>query len=71
MKGWTLTIWFESQQAALDAAEAIGRIVSEEDLNALDARPDIVRAFGKPSMALAVGLEKREIPHDRRTAQDR
>lgn len=69
--GWPVTIWFESKEAAQAAAEAIGPIIAEQDQYATDARPDIVYTFGKPSLALEVGLKETEIPLNRKTAWDR
>lgn len=70
-RGWPVTIWFESKEAAQEAAATIGPIIAEYNLSALDPRPDIVRAFGKPSLALEVGLTETKIPRNRRTAWDR
>ena len=71
MQGWPITIWFESKKAAQEAAEAIGCIVGEYDPNPSNTYGGIVRTFGKPSLALEVGLQETVIPPNRKTPWDR
>jgi hypothetical protein len=75
MKGYPITIWFDSLESANTAAQAIGDTIAERELASYTDREAfyyIIRdAFGKPSKALQVGNKATRIPARKRGAHDR
>ena len=75
VKGWPVTVYFRTQEDAQKAAKVIGHFVGEE----VQPKPliddpllgKVIETFGKPSMALTVGLCERQIARTRKTPWDR
>lgn len=71
MKGWPVTVYFESKEAAQAAAHSIGYIVGEYDDIPATIIPILINTWSTPSKALTVGLKEVNIPKRKRTPWDR